>query len=344
MVDTPTRVPLTLPDNSSGGSDAASLPQPDFQPQDSYQQRLIQIAVTLAPDQKTNQPIKFSGTGSDTITLSGFRTSVRIGNYGAYGGSTAEIRIYGIDESTMNELSALGQVFNLVAKNSILVSAGNPKWGFSPVFGGTIMFAMPDYNAAPNVPFIMRCQSGYLSGVVPIPASSFPQPTDVATIMSGFANQLGLAFENNGITVKIPPSYFPGTINQQIRKLAQAANINADIVDAGARLAIWPIGGGRTSKAGQNIPLISKDTGMINYPTVSPNGYLIVNTLFNPEISFGSIVKVQSTRVPTANKTWVVQRLDLELDSLIPKGQWKAILQCYPQNLTAPTPPQAGSK
>lgn len=315
-----------------------------FQSQQSFVQRKIEITITLDPNnQPVGQPNTFAGSNSNTITLSGFRTSVRISNSGAPGGSSAEIRVYGLAEDTMNQLSALGIVFNRIQKNTILVKAGDDVAGLTAVYGGTIFTAVPDYNKAPNVPFVMQCFSGYANGIAPVAASSFPQSTDVATIMSGFASQMSVGFENNGVNVRLPPSYFPGTLADQMRRAAEAANINAELVDANTKLAIWPIGGSRSSQQGQNLPLISKDTGMIGYPTPSPNGYMTVNTLFNPLIAFGGKVQVQSARVPLANRTWVVQSLDLNLESQVPKGNWMATCFCYPVDYAAPPPPSGGS-
>lgn len=335
MADAPTRVMIT------GGTvaPANALPQPDFQPQNSYQQRLLQFAVTLAPDQGTGQPVQFAGTGSNTITLEGFRASVRVQSAGAKAGVAATAIIYGLDNSTIQQLNCLGIIFNSIQKNAITISAGNPNSGFTSVFGGTIWSAIADYNKSPDVPFIIGAKSGYINQVVPIPASSFPQSTDVATMMAGFAAQIPRGFENNGVTVQLPPSYFPGTLEQQIRKAANAANINAEFVDSDSKLAIWPIGGSRTSLT--SVPLVSKDTGMIGYPILSPNGYMIVKSLFNPQIAFGGTIQVQSSVVPQANRQWVVQKLDLELDSLIPKGQWRQIMFCYPGDRPAPPPPSA---
>ena len=126
-----------------------------------------------------------------------------------------------------------------------------------------------------------------------------------------------------------------------MRAIAEHANINAEIVDGGTKLAIWPKGGSRTSQQGNNIPLISATTGMIRSPSFAPNGYLVVKTLYNPQISFGSVVQVQSDTITQANKSWVVQKLDLSLDSLTPKGKWEAICFCYPVGLPAPPPGQA---
>lgn len=335
MADVPTRVTIT------GGQQDTALPQPPFSGQQSYVQRLLETTVTLAPNQQTGQPIKFAGTQSDTVTLEGFRTSVRIENSGAPAGSRASVRIFGMAPNLMNQLSTLGMVFNSIQRNSISISAGDAQSGMSPVFAGTIAFAFPQYNAAPRVPFCFECQTGLLDNVVPVPASSYPQSTDVATIMSGFARQMNLGFENNGVTVQLPAgSYYPGTLWNQIQRVARHAHINALVVDGGTKLAIWPIGGSRTSLSGKNIPLISADTGMKGYPTFAPNGYMIVESLFNPQVAFGGTIQVQSS-IPQANRTWVVQKIDLALDSLVPKGEWMATMYCYPLGFAAPVPPGA---
>lgn len=334
MADLPTRVVI------NGGQTEAS-PQPGVsQGQVSFVKRAIEVTVALAPNQQTGQPINFAGTNSNAVTLAGFRTSVRIENSGAPAGSRTTVNIFGLAPSLMNQLSTLGQVFNSIQRNSISVSAGDLQSGLSPVFGGTINYAFGQYNAAPKVPFTFQCQTGLFDAVQAVAASSFPQSTDVATIMSGFARQMNLGFENNGVTVQLPPSYFPGTLMDQVRRCARAAHINAERVDGDTKLAIWPIGGSRTSLSGQNIPLVSKNTGMRGYPTFAPNGYMIVESLFNPLFSFGGAIKVESA-IPQANRTWVVQKLDLALDALVPKGEWLATMTCYPQGFPAPVPPGA---
>lgn len=322
-------------------SDGTSLPGAPASGQSSFTQKILEITVTLSANQKTNQPIKFAGTDSNTATFSGFRTSVRIENSGAPAGSRASIRIWGMSQSVMNQLSTLGQMFNSIQKNTVTVSAGDTVSGVSPVFSGTVNFAYPAYNEAPIVPLIMECQTGLINGVLPVAASSYPQPTDVATIMASIATQMNVSFENNGVTVQLPPSYFSGSLLTQMREVAEHAHINAELV-AGPKLAIWPIGGSRTSLQGQNLPLISKETGMIGYPSFAPNAYMIVRTIFNRQIAFGGAAQVQSI-IPQSNRTWTVQRLDHALDSLFPKGKWESTCYCYPQGFPAPPPMAAAT-
>jgi hypothetical protein len=335
MADTPTRIYI-------GKAATPVSPQAPFQGAPSFVSRLIEITVSLTPNQQTGQPNTFAGTNSDTVTFSGFRTMVRIENAG---GVTAHagVDIFGLSPSFMNQLSTLGMIFDMVQKNTITISAGDSN-GVSPVFSGTIAQAFANYNSLPSASMHFECQVGLINGVVPVAASSFPQTTSVATIMAGFANQLQppVGFENNGVTATLPSCYFPGSIRDQIREVAEHAHINAEILPGSGGqqvLAIWPMGGSRTSLAGGNIPLVSKDTGMILTPSFGPNGFAIVRTLFNPQIAFGGSIQVQSGVVPQLNRQWVVMRMGLALDAFVPKGKWEQSLVCYRKGFVAPPPP-----
>jgi len=90
----PTRVMVT------GGE--VVTPQPAFQSKQSFVQRLLEFTITLTPDQKTNQPIKFAGTDSNTVTLAGHRASVRIQNDGALSGNAASASIYGLPHECLH--------------------------------------------------------------------------------------------------------------------------------------------------------------------------------------------------------------------------------------------------
>lgn len=303
----------------------------------SFVQRIVEVSVKLASNSKTNQPNSFSESGSDTVTLRGSRTTVRIQNSGAPAGSTARVEVFGMTPSLMNQLSTLGLVFNIVPRNTLTIVAGDANSGLATVFSGTITAGYGDYNAAPDVPFHFECNSGLADAVAPAPASSFTGPTDVATIMSGFARQMNLGFENSGVTGKLSNPYFAGNTWTQLRACAEHAGINAEVIN-GNVLAIWPKGGSRT---GGPIPLISKDTGMIGYPAYTQQG-IIVRTIFNPQIAFGGLVKVQSSLKSVSDVgTWAVQKLDLALDSLVPRGHWMGTIYAYNPRYPKPIPPQA---
>ena len=315
----------------------------------SFVKRLLKLDVKLAPNPGTNQPNTFAESGTDTVTIEGARMSARVSNSGTPSGAQASVDIWGLTPSLMNQLSTLGLAFNLVAKNTLTISAGDDVNGMTTVFAGTIMAAYADYNSMPSVPFKFECNAGVIDAVAPAVPASFPGPVDVATVMSGFARLLGYGFENNGVTTQLPPSYFSGNVRTQMQACAAAAGINAEVVN-GNVLAIWPKGGSRTSVT--LVPILSKDSGMIGSPAFTQQG-IIVKTVFNPQIAFGGKVQVLSTvlngiqqaqqaknqtfKTPS-NSIWAVYKLDHALDSLVPKGQWMSSVYGYNPNYPKPIP------
>lgn len=312
------------------------------------QQKLIQLQVQLAPGTGTNQPNSFVQSGvnvGDTVTLSGLRMSVRIQNSGSPLDQRATVKVWGLTPSLMAQLATLGLVFNLVPKNTLTIQAGQTLNGapqLATIFSGTIWAAYADYEAQPDVPFIFECQAGAAAATLNVPPSSFPGSASVATMMAGFARQMNLGFENNGVTATLTNAYFSGSAKTQAQKCADSAPITWGIfVNV---LAIWPRGGNRATP---NVQIISPATGMITYPAFTQQG-IIVKTLFNPQIAFGQLVEVQSsvlsaiaaaqpnqpalpngTTVPTFPSQWALTKLDLALDTLLPKGQWMSTIYAY---------------
>lgn len=303
-----------------------------------FTKKLLELAVQLAPNTQTNQPNQFAETGSDTVTISGARMSVRIQNSGAPSNAGAQIAVYGLKQSLMDQLSTLGMQLNVVPKNTLTVTAGDEERGLTAVFSGTIVNAYADYNAMPDVPFRFICQSGLAQATAPATATSYNGSTDVATIMSGLARQMNLGFENNGVNANLSNPYLSGSLLTQMRTVAEHANINAEIVN-GNVLAIWPKFGYRTSNT--QMPLIAAppEGTMIGYPSFTQQG-IMVRDLFNPQVAFGGRVKVKS-QVQKANGIWAVHKLDLALDSQVPRGEWLAMIYGYSPDAPNPViPPQ----
>ncbi len=240
----------------------------------------------------------------------------------------------------MNQLATLGLVFNIVPKNVLTLTAGDATTGMSTVYQGTIFAAYGDYSSQPDVPFIFECIASGAEAVGLTAPSSFPGTSDVATIMAGLARQMNLTFENNNVSVKLQNVYLAGSIKSQIDQLANMAGISCGIINQ--TLAIWPKGGNRTATG--NIPVISAPPGtMIGYPAFTQQG-IIVKTLFNPQITFGSLIKIESSllagiaqaqqgKSTNSNSTfpsqWAINKIDHSLDSLVPKGDWMSTIYAY---------------
>lgn len=293
----------------------------------SLPRRLLEFDVVLGRDTKTNQPLKFDESGTNATTIAGVRASVRVQNSGRPAGSSAQIEIWGLTPSLMNQLATLGMAYQIVPKNTVIVRAGDEGSALTTVFAGTIFWAYADYDSAPDVPFRMEAHALLASAVISAAPTSFPGPVNVADAMGNFAKLLGLTFENNGINLQIPASYFPGNLKQQMYALADHAGINAEVIN-GSILAIWPKGGARNTTT---IPLIAPPPAgqMIGYPAYTNQG-IIVRSLFNPQVTQGGKFKVQTSVKPVADVgTWAVNKIDLALDSLVPHGQWMMTIHAY---------------
>jgi hypothetical protein len=319
----------------------------------SFVKRKIEMAVQLASNSGTNQPNAFAESGTNTVTLKGLRTRVRIQNSGSPADCRSQVQVYGMSASLMNQLSTLGLVFNLVPKNTLTITAGDEGGALTTVFSGTIYSAYGDYASQPDVPFHFECLSGVASAVAPAPVSSFTGSTSVETIMSGLARQMNLGFENNGVDIQLASPYLSGSLWVQAQKVAEHAGINWGVFN-GQTLAIWKKGGNRDTP---DVPLISPATGMIGYPAFTQQG-IIVKTLFNPRVSFGQLIKVESdllSGISAAQKKnaapntsifptqWAVNKLDLLLDTETPKGDWQSVVYAYNPSYSKAIIPPAGA-
>ncbi|MFT8944550.1 MAG: hypothetical protein ABF931_10225, partial [Acetobacter pasteurianus] len=68
---------------------------------------------------------------------------------------------------------------------------------------------------------------------------------------------------------------------------------------------------------------VSASTGLVGYPTWSAGG-VALNMLFNPRISYGSVLALQSQYQPGGGGTglWQVLQLRHSLSAQMPDGPW----------------------
>jgi hypothetical protein len=139
----------------------------------------------------------------------------------------------------------------------------------------------------------------------------------VAVIMASLAKQMNYNFQNYGVKVTLANPYFPGTAMAQMAAVADAANIYA-FIENDETLVIVPKDGAR----GDEVPVISVDTGMIGYPNAIAPGWISLRTLYNPAIRFMGQINVKSS-ITAVNGLWRVRRMMHSLESEMPNGQWE---------------------
>lgn len=278
-----------------------------------FSKKRIEAKITLATG-------SFDSSTPNSVTLSGLRMTADMTKAGGESMGSLQLRVFGLTQAMMNQLTIIGPYGNINLGNQIEISAGDEN-GMQLVFFGVISAAWADYNSAPEVALNVVAYAGIGDLVKPVSPSSYSSAsTDVATIMGDLAKIMGLAFEANDVQAKLNYPYFSGTALTQVRACARAAQIFYSI-DRGT-LAIWGVDGGRVGE----IPLISAQTGMVGYPTLSSQ-YIVVTTLFNWNIRNGGYVQLNSS-IPAANGILKVGAFSHSLSSEILGGPWFTTFDC----------------
>jgi hypothetical protein len=256
---------------------------------------------------------KFGSSEHDQIILQGFRATADIDKAGGMMMGTLRAKIYGVKQADMNSVTTLQWKPGTLIPNTVEVYAIDGAVE-TLVFAGNIVNAWADYQSMPDVYLHIQAQSAFFNALKAIPPRSFKGGVDVASIMAQIARDLGYVFENNGVTTRLTDIYLPNTGMEQAKDLARAAGCDLYLDDK--ILAITPPNVPRKVL----IPLISPASGLVGYPTFDGVG-VNFQTLFNPAVTFGGSVKLE-TDVQQAAGEWVVTSVGHRLESEKPGGAW----------------------
>lgn len=267
--------------------------------------------------------IKLSITGENVggLTEENLRVSVRITGAGGVSMGAADILVYGLTLSTMNQLSTFGRRISFTPRRTITVEAGDAVNGMSMVYQGPIIQAWPDFQGAPLVPFHIVSQNGSIDMGKPIDPISFSGSTDAGEAAKRVAKQMDevKSFENHGVNTKIDSPYLWGSPRNMMKQLASTAKF-AWVLENGV-LAIWPADKAR----GGGGLLISPETGMVSYPAFTELGVL-TRSEFRRAVQFGTTFTVKSDIQPACGD-WQIVRIEYDLESDVPHGHWFMTLE-----------------
>lgn len=305
----------------------------------------LRFAITLengASFNQTGATVDESGALGNTIILEGFRATVEVEKAGGVQMNTLQARVYGVSQSNMNSLTSLQYQPQEIKRNQISVWAidGDQE---TLIFAGNVGNCWANYSQMPDVFLEIQAFAGFINQLTPVPPSSYQGSVDVATIMGQLAKQMGYVFENNGVHVMLKNPYLPGSAWDQAQDLARQASCAIYLDDN--TLAITPALTPRNTP-GNLIPEISAASGLVGYPTFGADGrgpFIQLQTLFNPAIRFGGLIKLVTRAValtkavralsPTqrADGLWIVNSIGHALSSETPGGPWFSRVSCGKQ-------------
>jgi hypothetical protein len=120
----------------------------------------------------------------------------------------AHLRIFGMSLNLMNQLSTLGRTPVIIGRTRSRFPAGEED-AVSLIFKGTISQAYTDLGGAPEGFSSRRVLDAVPGGAVD-PANQLPRRRRCCPDSAGLATQMGMTFENNGVSVILANPYFPG--------------------------------------------------------------------------------------------------------------------------------------
>lgn len=288
-------------------------------------QRVLTITFTLGSG-------TFAESGTNTVTVSGLRAQATIARNGGLSPAHLSLRVYGMTLSVMNQLTQLGAPIAFVSQNYVTVQAGDAVNGMTMVFTGQSLGTWVDAKGAPDVALVCEAIEGQYLAVAPANPTSYNGPVSVVTALQNIATQMGLTLEPNGVNVTLSSPYLSGTLKDQARQIADAANINIDLDFSTKTMSIWPKWGSRTTPTP---PMLSPDTGRVGYPIHTQYG-ISVESIFNPNVQAGKSVQVQSILTP-ANGLWATYAVTHDLSSEMSDGPWFTTAECYALGQPIPT-------
>ncbi len=272
----------------------------------SFVERAIDVTITYPP----------TGMVTNQTVLTGHRVQTQITIFGGATSASAMVRIYGLPLATINALTVTGAVNpTAIGQNGMTLSAGDLGGKLAVIFKGGILYAWGDFQNAPDVSLNIFSTATALDALKPAVPNSFAGAVPVANLMQKFAQAMGYAFQNNGVTGVLRNPYFAGTLLNQAQKCAQQAGIQLDI--SNGVFAILPKGASRQVTA----PVLSPGGGLGGYPAFTQNR-LDVTSIFLPEMRIGYPFIVRGSQIVAANREWAAYHVSHDLESQTPRGSW----------------------
>lgn len=302
-----------------------------------------QIIVTVKLQERQGAPFKnleanpnptFKGTNSNTVrivgggtpTTNGLRIAARISNAGMPSFAQATLQIYNLPLEIINQVGTLGTTYiHAVGANIITIEAGDVGKQPTKIFQGVINSAYGDFSMAPDVVFCIAAQAIGVLAAAPAQSIGYKGATASGTIFANLAKQAGLTLVNRfsgGVTPTVYDHYLSGSLRDQIKDLAQAANVACNVDDVNGTLVIGPTLGS-LSAPGEVVPIIAPPPlgSMVGYPSYTQTGIRVTNE-FTTAIGYGTTVRVKGSQLQNANGEWVAYYVDHDLECQAHNGPW----------------------
>lgn len=281
----------------------------------SFIKRRMRVQITLSKGQFKN------GQGN-TVIIEDLGMTAKIDKSGPPEFGKCSVEIYGLSLEVMEQLSTLSMHPLFIRRNFINVFAGDDQNGMTQVFAGTITSATVDMNSAPEIKFKIEARIGFFGSLTAQGPSAISGTQPASTFIENQAKKAGFLFENQGVTTQLKNCVFTGSPVEQMKQAAR--QIGAELVIDDTKVILIPNG----SAVKGTVPVLSAQTGLLGYPTMTQNG-IECKAIFNPDFRFAGIVEIKSI-VPKVSGQWRIIKLSHSLSANLPSaGNWESSITAY---------------
>lgn len=238
--------------------------------------------------------------------------------------NSADIIVYGMNDSNIAALSTLGFTPNIYELNHIELYAQYEDDSESLCFKGYIAKAWCDFSD-PNRPMHFQCQETYLNSIENVDPINIKGSSDVIELFSNLASKLNLSLQNNGVSGIMNNPILTGSTIDQLKTLSKQTEVNC-VVDNG-KLKISPKGFSLTTE----ILNINSESGLLSYPTIDSYGVRF-RIRYNPVLNIGQYIALQTkVKIPKATGKWFVYDMQSSLNNR--HENWFTDLRCSYNNV-----------
>ncbi|MDR1396855.1 MAG: hypothetical protein LBJ14_03910 [Desulfarculales bacterium] len=276
----------------------------------SFTLKTIQIAVTLGQD-------NFS-EGGNTKIIEGLECEVAVQKPGLPEKNSASVKIWGLQYEDMAQLTMLSFRPLESQHNLISIKAGEKGGAKVLVYAGEITSAFADFNQVPDPCMQIEADSGSYPQQIAVPTDTVKGEAKADRLFAMYSKAAGYTYKNEGVTSSVRNACYPGSPINKMTKLAR--DVDCELIIDDGQVTILPTGKARQGDA----VLLTRDTGMIGYPTFSQDG-ISCRCIFNPDLRYGGLIKVESI-VPRASGVWRITKLTHKLSNAV-GGSWESQME-----------------
>lgn len=240
--------------------------------------------------------VSTDGSNKEAIDLSDYRVKFKISQAIVGKPCTAEITVYNVSTSTVNQI---GLKTNSISnkKIKVIIEAGYQE-NHSVIFQGDLWWKSEGRESTTDTFMRLVAATGDRSHQYAVVNLSIPKGASQEEVFNAVMGTMS----NYDVTVDKKPSLMDAKLPRGKVMFSMSADAMSKIADTNNFLWAYGTNGfvairkDATKEASEQVTVVNVSTGMINRPTLTPDG-VEVQALLLPHIDVGSIIQIDNSSI-----------------------------------------------